>query len=241
MTIPTLLQQFGLTPKEVSLYLAALELGSASVQKIAQKAGVVRSTAYEVLEQLRDKHVVTTFLKKKTRYYSAEDPQQLMRFAESKLTALKMVLPQLEAITGKSRHRPATRFYEGKEGMKIILEEILSEADELVALTSPDELFRELPFFPEFVALRVKKKIPLKVIHPESSKALERKKLGKQELREVRFVPPTYPCHGLMYIWKQKIAFFSFQNDYVAIVVESKEISEMQRMMFRHLWDTLLP
>ncbi|KKR48935.1 MAG: hypothetical protein UT86_C0002G0110 [Candidatus Magasanikbacteria bacterium GW2011_GWC2_40_17] len=36
----TILEQFGLNEKESAVYFAALELGSAAVQKIAQKAGL---------------------------------------------------------------------------------------------------------------------------------------------------------------------------------------------------------
>ena len=115
MKLDTILQQFGLNPKEVALYLATLELGTASVQKIASKANVVRSTAYEVLEELRGKSLVTTYLKKRVRHYSAEDPNQFVGFVESRVLTLKEALPELNAIAGKTRHRPTVRFYEGKK------------------------------------------------------------------------------------------------------------------------------
>lgn len=45
MDIIASLRQFGLNEKQAKVYLACLELGSASVQKIAKKAGVERTNA----------------------------------------------------------------------------------------------------------------------------------------------------------------------------------------------------
>lgn len=240
MKLNLILQKFGLTAKEASLYLAALELGSASVQKIAGKAGVVRSTGYEVLEVLRGKGLVTTFLKKRVRYYSAEDPNQVRQLAESRLDTLKDALPELNALAGKTRHRPSVRFYEGTEGMRTILKEILAEASELSAFGAAEDLFKEFSDFRTFfVKERVQRKIPIRVIHRDSPTARERQRLGPSELREVRIIPNTYPYHGIIYIWKNKIAMFSFQNNYVAIVTESRELADMQRALFNNLWELL--
>ncbi len=239
MNIGALLEKFGLTQKETALYLAVVELGSASVQRIATKAGIVRSTAYEVLESLREKGLVTTFLKKKTRYYNAEDPAQIVRWAESRVVALKEALPELNILTGRSRQRPSVRFYEGKEGLQIVLREILDEARELIGFASVDDVFREVDQFEHFVAERIKRKISLRVILRASPRADERKRLGREQLRDVKIVPAHHVYHGLLYIWKNKVAFFSFMRDYVVVVIESSETAELQRALFNNLWDTL--
>lgn len=243
MKLESILQKFGLSPKEAALYLAALELGSASVQKISEKAGIVRSTTYEILEELRTKGLVTTYLKKRVRHYSAEDPNQVLHFAESHVTQFKSALPELVALAGKSRLRPSVRFYQGKDGMKLILEEVLTEASELLSFGSVDHLFIELGDFyygPDgFVARRVRKKIPVKALVADSPKARERQRLGPQELREVRLIPPTYPCQGMTFIWKNKITLFSFTTDYTAIVIEDRELANVQRALYLNLWDKL--
>ncbi len=239
MHIDLILQKCGLSPKESKLYLSALELGSGSVQAIARKAGVVRSTAYEVLESLRDRRFVSTFQKKKVRYFSAEDPSQLVRLATETLDLLKTALPQMNAFVGSKRHRPTVRFYEGKDGMKMVFNEILDEAKELYAFGSADVIFKEVEDFEQFVQMRQKKKIPIKVILKESSKAQERKKLGSKELREVRIIPNTHEYNGLIYIWKSKIVFFGFIHDPVAVIIESQELADTQRALFYHLWDKI--
>lgn len=239
MKLDSTLQKCGLSPKESKLYLAALELGSGSVQAIARKAGVVRSTAYEVLEALRERRFVSTFQKRHVRYYSAEDPDQLIRLTTETLDLLKAALPQLTAFVGTSRRRPTVRFYEGVDGMKTVFNEVLDEARELIGFGSADDIFGEIKDFKRFVEKRIKKKIPAKVILRDTPLALERKKLGPQELREVRIVPTNHTYSGLIYIWKTKVAFFAVAKDPMAVVIESPEIAETQRALFYNLWDLL--
>ncbi len=237
MNLSKILQSYGLSEKQAKVYLACLELGSASVVKISAKAGLPRSTVYEILEHLSHEGFVSTFNKKKIKYFSAEDPAQIVRLAESKVNILRDVLPQLNAIAGQFRKRPTVRFYQGKDEMKLILEEILDEADILLAFGSADDLFRELESFHKFVEKRIKNKIPLRVILEESELAKKRQALGQKHLRQVKIVPSVYSFHGVKYIWKNKVAMFSFTGDLVCVVIESKELIDMEKAMFNHLWD----
>ncbi|MBU2542113.1 hypothetical protein KJ785_00955 [Patescibacteria group bacterium] len=238
MKFENILQNYGLSRKEAKVYLACLELGSASVQKIARKSGLARSTVYEVLDDLNNQNFVNSFRRKRVKYFSAEDPAQVIKLAQMKVDAMQEVLPQLNAMYGQAKHRPTVRFYQGKDGMKIILEEVLDEADEMLSFGSAEDLFRELgDYFNKFVERRIKKKIPARVILNESKKAQERKRLGPQHLRQVKILPDRHLHQGQIFIWKNKIAMFSFTNDFVAIVIESKELYVVQKAMFEHLWE----
>ncbi|HBU07065.1 MAG TPA: hypothetical protein DEB09_03190 [Candidatus Magasanikbacteria bacterium] len=237
MNLSKILQSYGLTEKEAKVYLACLELGSAPVQNIARKAMLSRSTVYEVLEHLLLGGFVNTFNKKKIKYFSAEDPQQIIRLAESKVNTLKDALPEMNAIVGQSRKRPTVRFYQGKEQMKMVLEEMLVEADELLSFAAPEDLFRELgDYYLDFVKRRIKQKVAVRLIATDSPRARERQKIGISELRTVKIVPNIFPYHSNKWLWKNKIAMFSFTGDLVAVVIESKELAVMERAMFEHLW-----
>ncbi|MEK7084838.1 MAG: helix-turn-helix domain-containing protein [Patescibacteria group bacterium] len=235
MQLKARLRQCGLSEKEASLYLATLELGSASVQKIAQKADVVRSTAYEVLETLRGQGFVTTFLKKKARYYSAQDPAHVLRMLEGKIELFKEALPEMNALIGEARHRPTVRFYQGNDELNIVLKEVLDEADELLGFSSIDDLWREFDHM-KFVRERMKRKIPARIILRDSERARQRRAAGPTELRQVRIMNGALQYHGAVYIWKNKVAMFSFLHDIVGVVIESREIAETERAMFEQLW-----
>lgn len=240
MNLEKTLENFGLNKKQANLYLACLELGSASVYKIAKKAGFPRSTCYETLEDLNALGLVSVFSKKKVKYYNAESPRNIVNRAKEKVEVFEKSLPGFNAIYKSAKEKPSVRYYQGKEGMKIILGEILDEAKEIIAFSSSDDLFVTLSdYWPKFVSERKKNKIPVRTILRESSKAQERKETGPQELREVRIIPSKYEHHGLVMIWGRKIGMFSFEKDMVALVIESRELNQVQTASFNFMWDVL--
>ncbi len=106
-----------------------------------------------------------------------------------------------------------------------------------LCFSSADDLFDALgDYYPEFVQKRTREKILARVILRDSPKARERQRLGQEELRVVKLIPPEFNYHGMMAIFGNKIALFSFVNDYIAVVIESKELTAIQRAMFEYIW-----
>lgn len=241
MQLENILKTYGFTEKQALIYLACLELGSASVQTISRKAELPRSTCYEILESLLKEGVISTFFKKKTRHFSADDPAKLLRISREKSLLLENGITALRALYQKtSRERPAIRFYQGRTGMRTVLEEILEEARELRAIASAEDLFRALgKEFPRFVQDRFKKKIPARVILRASPKAEERKRLGPSELREVRIISEHFVFQGMIYLWEHKIAMLSFEEDMTAVIIENEALTKIQRAMFEFIWEKL--
>lgn len=79
------LQEIGLDKKEAAIYLAGLELGETTVQRIAQKARVNRTTAYRILEILREKGLISSYKKKGGTVIYAENPKKLYEKSKEKL------------------------------------------------------------------------------------------------------------------------------------------------------------
>jgi|SRR3989344_4925393 len=244
MNLSVVLKNYGLNEKQAKIYLACLELGSASVSKISKLSGLARSACYEILEVLKTQGLISTFQKKKIKWFSAEDPHLLVHRAKDKTNLLEAALPQFLQSYGQVKNRPNIRFYDGVEGMKNILEEILKETkSEVLNFSSVDDLYAVLgdKFFKEYVVKRLAKKISAKVILRESPMAYQRQRLGPKQLREVRFIPAAWEFHGITLIWENKIAMFSLQKNLAALVIESSELSKMMKTMFYLIWNQLPP
>lgn len=127
------LRKLGLKEKEAGVYLAALELGYSPVQKIAQKAGVSRPTAYTIIEALIKKGLMRKVKRKgavkgEKTYFVAESPDKLLgllhvqkREAEEKEREFIRIISTLQSryyLAGQSE----IKTYEGKEGLKVLLE-----------------------------------------------------------------------------------------------------------------------
>lgn len=238
MQLKSALKQFGFTDKQARVYLATLELGSAPVSQISQKAKVPRPTCYDVLETLREQGIASTFIKNKTLWFSVEDPRKVVSMARQKVKTLEQAMPELEALWGEARERPKVRFYQGKEGIRQIYEEMLQDKKEILGLNSADDMFSAIGEYQlEFVKQRVRAKIPTRVILRDTPKARERQKSGLAELRQIRFIPPSFSFRGFVLVFGSKIAYVSFTKDYVAILIESAELAAIQRAALEYIWE----
>lgn len=240
MHIKTVLKQLGLNDRHASIYLACLELGSASIQKISEKAGFARSTCEAVLKSLLEKGFVTSFKKKSSRHFSPEDPKKLIALAKEKVKILEESLPQFSARYFKGGILPTVRLYQGEIGIRNVLQEILEEATQLISFGSIDDVYDKLEgFFSTFTSDRIKKKIPLRVLLRDTPLARQRQELGRQELREVRIIPAESEYSSVTFIWNNKIAMCSLKEGIVAFVIESDEMAGIQKTMFELIWKTL--
>ena len=237
MQIKQVLKQVGLNDRHAAIYLACLEIGSASIQKISVKSGFARSTCEAVLKSLQEKGFVTSFQKKRTRHYSPEDPKKLVARAQERVELLEEALPQFSARYFKGGLLPTTRVYEGEDSVHLVFQEILDEAKELIAFGSIDDIVRAFPdFFSSFTKKRIERSIPLKVILRDSPLARERQKASSEELREIAILPTDYEFSSVTYVWGDKIAMFSFKEKITAFVLESDELANIQRTMFKLAW-----
>ena len=101
-----LIKKLGLNENEIKVYLALLELGPSLVTKIAQKAGINRTSSYDILERLVRYNLVTYASGQGSKKeYSAMPPYNLISFLErqqkeknKQLEKLKEKLPELRML-----------------------------------------------------------------------------------------------------------------------------------------------
>ncbi len=117
------LKEAGLTEGEVKVYLALLELGSATTGPIVERSGVARSIIYQLLDKLIQKGLVSYITKAKTKYYEAGQPEKLLEYMdvrERELQASKkkveQLLPELLLKQELTSHNEAN-IYLGMQGM----------------------------------------------------------------------------------------------------------------------------
>lgn len=240
MQIKNVLKQLGLNDRHSSIYLASLEIGSATIQKISQKSGFARSTCEAVLKHLQEKGFVTTFKRKNIKVFSPEDPKKLVSMAREKVEILEEAMPEFRARYAKGGLLPVVRLYQGESGARNVLQEILSEAKSLKSFGAIDDIYEAFgEYFKKFTTERIQKRISLQVILRDTPLARERQKLGIQQLREVRLAPENYTYSSVTFIWNDKVAMFSLKEGFFALVIESDELASIQSGMFDLIWNSL--
>src|SRR5437899_393424 len=92
------LQDLGLSEKEASIYLAALEIGRATADQLAKHAKIKRPTTYVQLESLMKKGLMSTYEEDKKTYFAPESPELLKRFLQKQKEELNSKESELDSL-----------------------------------------------------------------------------------------------------------------------------------------------
>lgn len=242
----SLFKKLGLSDKEITIYLKLLEHGASSVRTLAQSTGLNRGTTYDILKRLQEVGLVSFYHKETKQNFVAEDPEKLYKLFVDRCQELKKaeekikeIIPELKSLQEKGGDRPVTKFYEGSNGIKFILDDILSSMkvaqDKRYYVYSAAGVREDVyGAYPDFNKKRIKNKIKVMTISLApggSTYGLDERKWLKTE---------NNAQSGMTYIliYADKCAFISrdsYDNP-VGVIIENRMIYETQRAIFLQLW-----
>lgn len=234
-----LLQNLRLSTDEANVYMAALELGQATIQAIARKSGVKRTTIYHFLPDILERGLLQETRKHKRNVYSALHPKQLLALERVRLKELEQLLPEMEAIYNVSKTKPRVTFFEGIEGIKQAVTDILRVKQPMVGWA--DFSFRQSfmrDFFNDFVAERAKRGISYKAITRDTQEAREWAKKNTGHLRELKFMDSD-PFNTETVVYGDHVMFLSYQKNAFAVVIEDVNVASTLRIAWQQLWERL--
>lgn len=238
------LQSFGFSEKEAEVYIAILELGKGTVSQISRKAGINRTTGYDILNSLAEKRVINISGKEPKQEYAAESPKAISEYLKRRQEEIgeqikksEDIIPEFELLHAKS-NRPRIRFYEGKEGLQHVYEDTLTSTEAIRAYATVDDMHNALPnYFPEYYKRRASNGIAIRAIVPKTVIGEERGEKDMEEKREIAFVPPDkYYFSPEINIYDNKVMIASWREK-LGIIIESAEIADAFKKMFELSWD----
>ncbi len=249
--LSTLLASLGFSDKESSIYLALIKLTSGTATELARSTRLNRTTVYDVLEVLMSRGLVSKFKKRSHTYFNALDPRQLISYLdrEEREQSRKLIkqkqqvqalLPEFISLQNPLNSKPKVQFFEGEKGVREAYENTLTAKEPLRAYTNVAAMFECLPnFFPEYFQRRAKAKIGIRAVFVDNKKSRERAQHDREELRESRFLPnKSRTFSPEIKIYDNKMVIASWQEK-MAVMIESKELAELQKTIFDTLWDLL--
>ncbi|MFH0891393.1 MAG: helix-turn-helix domain-containing protein [Candidatus Falkowbacteria bacterium] len=242
-------KKIGLSDKEIKVYLSLLECGAVSVRGLAKLTGLNRGTVYDILKKLQEDGLVSFYHHDTKQRFVAEDPEKLndiigkqeREFFRTR-EKIKEAIPELRSIQDKGEtSQPTTKFYEGKSGIRTILDDVL------LAMKDADKKEREYYVYsatkassdinnayPEFTANRIKKEIRVKAISLASG--------GKVSgLDERRWLGTRKDSATFIIIYNGKCAFISRDKKGapVGVIIENEMIYATQKIIFLALWEKI--
>lgn len=234
---------FGLKEKEIKIYLAILSLGEATASELAKTTKIKRTTIYLVVEKLTDKEIIGEYKAKYGTHYVASEPKSLITRLNDIKINIRRILPELEVIKKRKIYEPNIKLYRGRKGYLTILNDSLKGYSyEVLYLGSAKELNKiitEKYVDKRYIPKRLKRKIRFKQIVFPDKFSKNQKKRDIKELRETKFLPLDYEFKANMIIYQDKVAYFSSRRELISVLVESKDIAQMEKAKFELLWEKL--
>lgn len=238
MEIADILIKIGLNDKEAAVYLALLELGTATVHPIATKAGIKRPTAYLILEQLQHKGLVSVIPREKKVMYTAESPEKLANDLYHKQELVKRFMPNMLALYNAKKDKPQVLLFEGKEGVAQVYAKIFS-SPQVDFFSTIRDVFQMFPEMPKWMGDRIEKKqTKFREILTQTPDDLHYlTNIEQGEYYQSRLAPKTFPEFLTdSAIFGNNVAFFSFDPQVFAVQITSKQISQSLKVLYELAW-----
>ncbi|MBI2476380.1 MAG: helix-turn-helix domain-containing protein [Candidatus Taylorbacteria bacterium] len=236
------LKAAGLNEKEASVYLAILELGESSVQRIADKAGIKRTTVYDVIESLKEKGLIGNTLKGKRRKFFVDDPRGILRMLDEKRNKIEKIIPDLLSKSGAFDKKPRSRFFEGIESMKEIYHDILKHSDAPIKswMTEASLDMFDRDFIEFFNSNRIKNKIWAQMIGPDTPRLREFQNQDAKFLRKtILDRHKVFPFGVEITLYGNgSIGMISFEEK-IGLIFESQKLSLALQNAFDGHWTFL--
>lgn len=244
--IKSALRRLDLSDNEQTVYLSLLTAGATTARVLSSRTGITRPSVYDQLKSLREINLIVELEVESKTHFAATDIKHLNALLEDKIDRLEQsrdflneALPSLreslEIVT------PKLRFFEGVEGVKQLLKDLMWHSDTTIQIYWPAEQMNELfdiKFLEWFDDRRTTRKLIVESLWPEHT--------NKQELGLFKKLPGDIqkklhrcPTPNMAFlIYDKKVAFISSNSEAFGFITESKEFSELQKIQFNVLWNT---
>lgn len=242
------LTRLGLKDQEIKVFLFLLENGEQTAGNLAKKTGLSRPSLYGFVRNLQKLGIVTESQKNGIKTFIASSKDKVIFILEKQISELEKgkhdIVKIFEQIKqGGITTNPKFQLFEGKEGVRNILRDVLLYRDiQTMSYWPIKSIIENLSeeYFKNLNVERVKQKIYVRAIWPETQ-IVNIKKLpfmggGNGFFREIRIAPKEIAFSMGYWIYENKVAFISSKKESFGFIVESKEFVEMLTSQFELVW-----
>jgi sugar-specific transcriptional regulator TrmB len=238
MQTKSILQSLGFSLQEAEVYLALLKVGESAVGAIISQTGFHRDLVYGALTRLEQQGLIQSLEKKKIRHYQAANPSVLVRKMKEKLDIAEGLLPSLNDLY--KQPAVSVKIYEGSEGMEEIekdFAESLKDNEEFYCIGGAGNAWYEVvgPFYKKYHERLYKRGIKFKTV-TFKNEGRDIVKYENPKFNLVRVLPDTFRVPSSSIIYADKLLIQIFGEKFIAILIQSKQVSEAYRYYFNSLW-----
>lgn len=241
----SLLQELGLSPNEAKIYESLVTFGPSGVSTIALRSTVHRRNAYDALQRLLEKGLVSEIYSKTETVFQPTDPNKLMELIQEKEMKLAGVLPTYMETYRKNRTQEQASIYKGAEGIKNYLRDVLEEGEDMYLLGAEGAWFDERVATYTKWFLREAKTKGIKIHAMFDHDALILKEPLTQMAHRYKFLPAQYDTNTTMDIFGDYVVTYTgtspgkLLDNATIFVLRSPDLAESYRVWWKLIWDML--
>jgi len=235
MNIYEKLQQAGLTGNEAKVYLELLKKGKLSANQIAKNIGMDRTLTYTVLNHLIEKGQVNYVVKANKKIFSCSSTENLLNSIKFKETLIIDLIKELNKVKKEKQELVEINVYEGKEGMRVLINTALKEK-EMLSFGGTGRAYDLLYEMPTLAKRLEKENHLLKVLLGKQYAGHE---FSKYKNVEVKLV--DIKSESTTTIFGNHIAIHLLKNKPSIIMIKNKDIAESYRNYFNFMWKIAKP
>ncbi len=237
----------GLTGKEAKIYRILLEVGTSSIAAIITKTGLKRGITYASLYALEKIGLVRKFEKDKKTFFEPLPPEKLAEICTSKskeieLTTAKLdhLLPKLSKQYKLSIGKPTIQYFEGKEGLVKVFQDIYApKAEPVYGAVDVDKVEEAFPSILDnkLIPSRKETGLSVKSILNNTELGNKYKDKDKEENRQTILLDPEkYPLPAEIDVYEDKVAMLSFKKgEFIGILISNEVFATTLKSLLRYV------
>lgn len=251
--IEDILKKLDLRDEEIKAFLFLLENGPQTAGNLAKKTGISRPSLYGFMRKLQKMELIIESQKNGIKTFTASSKEKVSSLFDEKISELEKGKLSIEKVyseiikTGATIN-PKFQLFEGKDGMKQVLKDMLLYRDIETKSYWPIKAMIEIlseDFFKTLNKERIQHNLTTRAIWPQNQ-VVDIKKhpylgTGEKFLREIRIAPKDIGFSMGYWIYGNKVAFISSKKEAFGFIIESKELVEMLSSQFEVMWKLSRP
>jgi sugar-specific transcriptional regulator TrmB len=237
--ITDILYDLGLTQNEIKVYQYLLLAGPSLAGIISRKAGLHRRNAYDAIDRLQKRGLVSYIKENNQKTFVATDPKIVLDMLIAKQTQWEAIMPTLTDQMNQWGEKRETLFFRGKNGIRnVFLDQIEVGEEVLVSATNVNCQDIISYFFPKYHLLRSEKNIKMRMLFDTTATKLDEfTQIKKQKLTQIRTLSKYNSSNVSQYIYANTVAIITWSQTPFAIVIREKVIAEFYKNQFEILWN----
>lgn len=236
-TISAALRRLDMSDGEQAIYLSLLREGRATARLLADRTGLTRPSVYDQLKKLSALNLVVELDVEGKAHFAAGDIKHLDALLSDRIDRLEQsrqflldALPDIEA--GLDTVTPKIRFFEGEDGMKQLMKDLMWHDGATVEATWNDSEIQKIydaAFLRWWNERRIARKIKITWHCPKGVKKGAMPHFYHASLDTVATTTATKAPAMTRLVYANKVACISSQKEAFGFIVESAEFATLER------------